>query len=125
VIITDEPDRLGGTGEGPSPHELLPAMLASCVSTMIVLYGRTRQWRLTDVHVEVVYDPDTTPRQVDVRVYLPGGLTPDQVARLQRVAATCPARRALEALFTFTERVVVADGEDLIQLGEEARAGTR
>lgn len=110
LIITDEPERLGGTDEGPAPHELLAAMLASCVSTMIVLYARSKRWRLRDVHVEVVYDPDSTPRHVEVRVYLPDGLTPDQVARLQRVAKTCPARRALETDFTFAERIVVADG---------------
>lgn len=109
MIITDEPYRLGGTDEGPAPHELLAAMLASCVSTMVVLYARTRRWRLRDVHVEVVYNPDSTPRQVEVRVHLPSGLTPDQVARLQRVAQTCPARRALEAGFTFNERIVVGD----------------
>jgi uncharacterized OsmC-like protein len=35
TITTDAPDRLGGTDRAPAPHELLPAMLASCVSTMI------------------------------------------------------------------------------------------
>jgi hypothetical protein len=56
-----------------------------------------------------VYDPDPIPRTVEVRVYLPNGLTPDQVARLQRVAKTCPAKRALEAGFDFTETIVVGD----------------
>ena len=107
VIITDEPERLGGTDEGPAPHELLAAMVASCVSTMIMLYAQSRQWELRDVRVEVVYDSEPTPRRAHVRIYLPDGLTPDQVKRLRRVAETCPARRALEAGFTFRERVVV------------------
>jgi putative redox protein len=106
TLITDEPERLGGTDEGPAPHELLAAMLASCVATMIALYARAREWDLEDVCVEVVYDPDSTPRHADVRVHLPDGLTPDQVKRLRRVAETCPARRALEAGFTFDEQVV-------------------
>ena len=29
VIVTDEPERLGGTDEGPAPHELLAAMTRS------------------------------------------------------------------------------------------------
>lgn len=110
VIFTDEPERLGGTDEGPAPHELLAAMVASCVSTMIMLYARSRCWQLEGLNVEVVYDPDSTPRRVEVRLNLPDGLMPDQVARLKRVAATCPARRALEAGFAFTERLVVGDG---------------
>ena len=107
VIVTDEPERLGGTDAGPAPHELLPAMLASCVSTMITLYARARNWNLREVRVEVAYDSESTPRQVDIRIYLPEGLTPDQVRRLRRVAGTCPAKRALEAGFTFEERLIV------------------
>jgi putative redox protein len=107
VIVTDEPERLGGTDTGPAPHELLPAMLASCVSTMIALYARTRGWELGEVRVEVEYDSDSTPRQVDVHVYLPEGLSSEQVSRLRRVADTCPARRALETGFTFNEQPIV------------------
>jgi len=43
-------------------------MLPSCVSTMITLHARTRDWELVEVRVEVVYDSDATPRHVDVRV---------------------------------------------------------
>jgi uncharacterized OsmC-like protein len=32
-LITDEPEAVGGEGSAPSPHELLPAALAACVST--------------------------------------------------------------------------------------------
>jgi putative redox protein len=108
TMTTDEPERLGGTDTAPAPHELLPAMIASCVSTMIVLYAKARDWGLEDVRVDVAYDPDSTPRHVQVTVHLPEGLTPDQVKRLRRVAATCPARRALEAGFTFEEQVLLA-----------------
>jgi putative redox protein len=107
LIVTDEPERLGGTDVGPAPHELLPAMLASCVSTMITLYARTKNWELSEVSVEVAYDADSTPRHVDLRVYLPDGMTADQVRRLRRVADTCPAKRALEAGFTFDQRLIV------------------
>jgi putative redox protein len=105
TITTDEPESLGGTDTGPAPHELLAATLASCVSTMIVLYAQRRDWDLGDIRVDVDYDPDTTPRAVEVTVHLPEGLTTDQTERLTRVADTCPVRRALEAGFTFDERI--------------------
>jgi putative redox protein len=107
TITTDEPETLGGTDTGPSPHELLPAMLASCVSTMIALYAQRRDWQLGDIRVDVAYDPAATPRDVKVSVHLPEGLAPDQVERLRRVAETCPARRALEVGFAFEEELVL------------------
>ena len=66
TITTDEPENLGGTDTAPTPHELLAATLASCVSTMIVLYAQRRDWDLGDVRVDVDYDADTTPRRVEV-----------------------------------------------------------
>jgi putative redox protein len=115
-LLTDEPEALGGLDTAPAPHELLPAMLAACVSTMIVLYAQTRRWELDDVRVDVAYDPDSMPRHVGLTVHLPQGLTPDQVKRLTHVAHTCPVKRALEAGFAFDERVVAdqpAPAQDL------------
>ncbi len=112
MLVTDEPERLGGADLGPAPHELLAAMLASCVSTMIALYARNRGWELGKTSVEVVYDPDSTPRGVSVAVHLPGDLSHEQRVRLERVARTCPARRALEAGFTFEETFLTEERDD-------------
>jgi putative redox protein len=106
MIITDEPENLGGADTGPAPHELLAAAVASCVSTMIVLYAQRRDWQLGDIRVDVSYDADATPRRAEVTVHLPDDLTPDQTERLRRVADTCPVRRALEAGFAFDERLL-------------------
>ena len=103
TIETDEPTQLGGTDAAPAPHELLAAMVASCVSTTVALYARRHAWTLEGLHVDVDYDAETTPRLVTVRLQLPAALTPEQAARLRRVAETCPVRRALEAGFEFDE----------------------
>lgn len=113
VIVTDEPERLGGTDRGPAPHELLPAMLASCISTMVAMYAERKGWPLPDLRVDVAYDPDVTPRRLEVEVHLPDGLSDDQVARLQRVAETCPVRRSFEAGFTIEESLVFGDDASL------------
>jgi putative redox protein len=105
TIVTDEPTSVGGTDEGPAPYELLPATLASCVSTMVAMYAKNRGWPLDGVSVDVEYDTDAVPRHFDVTVNLPAGLAPEQVRRLTRVADTCPVRRALEAGFAFDERI--------------------
>ncbi len=107
-IVTDEPGSLGGTDEGPAPHELLPAALAACIATMVAMYAERCGWDIGDPVVDVDYDTDVTPRRIAVSVELPDHLTPDQRRRLEHVAKTCPLRRALEAGFTFEERVAAA-----------------
>ncbi len=108
TIVTDEPKRLGGADAGPAPHELLAATLASCIATMIAMYAQNRGWGLGETSVEVEYDPDSVPRRFAIDIHLPDDLTAEQRRRLERVAETCPVRRALEAGFTFEERVVAA-----------------
>jgi len=108
TIVTDEPEHLGGSDLGPAPHELLAATLASCIATMIAMYAHNRDWDIGETSVDVDYDPDSVPRHFAIDLHLPDDLTPDQHRRLERVARTCPVRRALEAGFAFEERTVTA-----------------
>ena len=85
TIVTDEPERLGGSDRGPAPHELLPATLASCIATMIAMYARNRGWELGETIVEVDYDPERVPRLFTIELRLPDGLTAEQRQRLERV----------------------------------------
>jgi putative redox protein len=104
-LITDQPERLGGDGSGPSPHELFPAALAACVTVTLVQYGRTKGWELGDVRVAVDYDHHSTPRRFDVAVELAGDVSDAQLERLARVARACPLRRSIEAGIEFAETI--------------------
>ena len=106
-IATDEPAKVGGEDRAPAPHELLPAAIASCVSTTIVMYARTKGWDLGEVVVEVDYDQASTPRRCEIVIRVGKRLTPDRLARIEKVAATCPVRRAIEGGIRFEERVEV------------------
>jgi len=104
-VVTDEPESVGGADTAPAPHELLPAALASCIATTLAMYARTKEWDLGDVEVEVVYHQRETPPRFEVDISLGGDLTGDQLRRLEKVAASCPVRRSLEAGAVFEERV--------------------
>lgn len=104
-LVTDEPEHLGGEGSAPAPHELLPAALGACISTMIVMYARTKEWPVRRVEVDVEYDHKATPRRFEVEVRVEGDLDDEQLARLETVAESCPVRRALETGFEFEEHV--------------------
>jgi putative redox protein len=104
-LVTDEPERVGGEGSAPAPHELLPAALAACISTTLVMYARTKEWELGEVTVAVDFDHRSTPRRFEVVIWLTGELDDEQLARLEKVAAACPVRRSIEAGIEFDERI--------------------
>jgi putative redox protein len=110
-LTTDEPVEVGGDGSAPAPHELLPAALASCVSTTLVVYARRKGWDLGQVRVDVSYDHRATPRRADITISLGVDLSPEQLEVLEKVAAACPVRRSIETEFEFHERIVPAVAE--------------
>ena len=107
-IITDEPVEVGGDGSAPAPHELLPAALASCVGTTLVMFARRKDWELGEVRVDVRYDHRATPRRADLTISLGADLSAEQLALLEKVAAACPVRRSIETEFEFNEQIVSA-----------------
>ncbi|HUZ98777.1 MAG TPA: OsmC family protein [Gaiellaceae bacterium] len=112
-LITDEPERLGGEGSGPAPHELFPAALAACVSTTLAMYARTKGWELGELTVAVGYDNDATPRRFEIAIELGGDLSTEQLRRLEKVAKSCPLRRSIDAGFAFSESI--APGPRLLE----------
>ena len=119
-LVTDKPERVGGEDSGPAPHELVPAALAACISTTLVMYARTKGWELGDVSVAVDYDNRSTPRRFEVAIELGGDLDDDQLRRLEKVAESCPVRRSVEAGIEFSETVRRRDrssSRPLVQTG--------
>lgn len=78
---------------------------------MLVLYARRHGWQLDGISVDVSYDPGARPRQFETQVRLPPDLSGEQITRLQRVAVSCPVRRALESGFAFTEHFEQSTGD--------------
>jgi putative redox protein len=117
-LVTDEPERLGGEGSGPAPHELFPAALAACVSTTLVMYARTKGWELGDVKVDVDYDHRSTPRRFRIATEVAGDLDDSQLERLERVARSCPLRRSIEAGIEFEETLARGEGRGAHRLAE-------
>ena len=109
LLVTDEPEAVGGEGSAPAPHEFLPAALAACISTTLVMYARTKQWELGDISVHVDYDNHATPRRFEVTITLTGDVTEAQLERLEKVAASCPVRRSIEAGIEFHEHIDSVD----------------
>jgi putative redox protein len=113
-LITDEPESVGGEGSAPSPHELLPAALAACISTTIVMYARQKEWPLDQVTVDIDFDHRATPRTADVAVRITGRLTPEQLQRLEKVADACPVHRSLSLGVEVRSEITAQEYADLL-----------
>jgi putative redox protein len=98
-LISDEPERRGGTDTGPTPTELLAASLASCTAITIEMYADRKEWELGEVEVEVDFTESKTemPAGFDVQIRIPAKLDDDQRKRVLRIAGKCPVHKALTA----------------------------
>jgi putative redox protein len=123
-LITDEPECIGGEGSAPSPHELLPAALAACISTTLVIYARQKDWNLGQVTVEIDYDHHATPRTADVAIHITGDLTIEQVRRLEKVAAACPVHRSLCLGVEVRSEITAHEYSDLFQSTKQTHLET-
>jgi putative redox protein len=104
-ISTDEPASLGGEDTAPAPHELLVAALASCVSTTLAMYARTKGWDLGEIAVDADYDQASVPCRCKITIRIERDLSRAQLARLEKVAVSCPVRRSIEGGIVFDERI--------------------
>lgn len=95
-IVVDQPQKIGGTNSAPTPIELLTSSLGCCIAFYVREFCRSRSLPYLGMSVEVM--PQTTGGRIDtfsVRVVLPEGLSPHDVAILERVVQTCPAYATL------------------------------
>ena len=99
----------GGKDEGPTPHDLYDASLASCKALTVLLYARRKNMPLEDVEVQVERD-DSQERQgtykLKTTVRLVGPLDDTQRAELLRVAGKCPVHRLMSEVKTEIETVL-------------------
>jgi putative redox protein len=106
-VLVDEPLESGGEDAGPDPQELLAVSLASCTAITMEMYAARKGWDIGNVEVDVQYSPAERgcPTRFDLVLRLPEDLPPEQIERLQVIAAKCPVHRALDGEVMFVERV--------------------
>ena len=106
-LVADEPEKNGGTDEGPNPQELLAASLASCSAITMEMYAQRKGWDVGEVVVDVDYEPAQrgSPTKFQMRVKLPKELPQEQQQRLMQIVAKCPVHRTLEGEVMFEEKL--------------------
>jgi putative redox protein len=110
-LVVDEPPDKGGDDGGPTPQDLLAASLAACTAITVEMYARRKEWDVGEVEVECDYKQSEKgkPTTFKLALRLPSGLMPDQVERLEMIAAKCPVHRTLESETKFEQRVELVE----------------
>jgi putative redox protein len=108
-VVVDEPVADGGDDEGPAPQELLAGSLASCTAITVEMYAKRKGWDIGQIAVDCEYElgEPGSPTEINVTVWLPDGLSDDQIERLTKIAAKCPVHRTLEGEIRIVDRVAI------------------
>lgn len=95
TLPVDIDQAAGGSGEHPSPHDLLDAALAACTTLTLQLYARRKGMAVQEVQVEVRHERDGAAYRMVRAIRVVGTLTEEQQAGLLRVADACPVHKTL------------------------------
>lgn len=110
VSLAGEPPSVGGTGNGPTPYDLLSASLGACTSMTLRMYADRKAWPIDDIIVEVTHakdhaaDCEACVEGQDVKVDIfertirvKGALDEEQRGRLLEIADKCPVHKSLHS----------------------------
>ena len=97
-VIVDQPPQGGGQDAGPTPLELMPTALGSCVALFVQQFLVTRGLDATGLQVQVFTAAESTPHRIgrfEVTVSVPGGVPEQYRAAIVRAAESCTVHHTL------------------------------
>jgi putative redox protein len=97
VLISDEPQQIGGKNLGLNPTELLASSLASCTVITLRMYINRKQWNVSEINVKIDFERDSD-RNVSLftrKIEVIGEVDETQRQRLETIANSCPIHKTL------------------------------
>jgi putative redox protein len=100
VLITDEPEKLGGQDLGPDPYTLLLSALVSCTLATVRMYIEHKGLDISEISVEAnmfqKIGNEGTVMHIERHIAIPEVVDPELQTRLIRLAENCPVSKILK-----------------------------
>jgi putative redox protein len=100
VLITDEPEKLGGKDIGPDPYTLLLSSLVSCTLATLRMYIDHKGLEIPEIEVEANMfhriENDGVVLRIDRKIDIKNLGDPELQQRLIRIAEDCPISKILK-----------------------------
>ncbi len=109
-LIADEPLSMGGTDQGPKPHDFVSIGLGACTSMTLRMYAERKKLPLEHIKVAVTNQKITDENQkqimqFDREIELTGDLDNAIKTRLLEIADKCPVHKTLENSSVITTKL--------------------
>lgn len=104
--ISDIDKKSGGSGQHPSPHELLDSALGACTALTLELYAKRKGYALAGIHVEIDREESGGIYRLIRRIQLLGELNQTTREDLLRIANKCPIHKALSGQFQIDSELI-------------------
>jgi putative redox protein len=99
VLCTDAPKDNQGRAESFSPTDLVATAIGSCMLTVMGIMARTLAIDIAGATATVEKEmTPTAPRRIkslDVKISVPGAISPENQKKFERAAHTCPVHQSL------------------------------
>lgn len=102
IIISDEPEELGGGNFGFTPTQLLESSLAACTAMTIRMYADRKGWDLEKAEVKVGFKRNMATAEVTFtkEIELFGNLQVEERERLLEMGSKCPIEKMITGKIT-------------------------
>jgi uncharacterized OsmC-like protein len=97
-VTVDQPPQGGGADAGPTPLELMPAALGTCVAFFVKQFLATRGLDATGLAVQVFTAPEANPHRIgrfEVTVSVPMGVPGQYRDAVVKAAESCTVHHTL------------------------------
>ncbi|WP_439490181.1 OsmC family protein [Algoriphagus sp.] len=110
ILISDEPEKLGGRDLGPDPYTLLLSSLVACTLATLKMYIDQKQMDISEIEIEAnIYykiESGETVAYIDRSVRIGSPIDPETNQKLLLVAENCPISRTLKGNINISTSVI-------------------
>lgn len=95
-LLSDEPERRGGTNTGAAPFDLMLGSLGACTAITLRMYAERKQWNLgiVDIKLRLVKEGEE-PTRIERTISVSEAIDGEQQVKLLEIADKTPVTKAL------------------------------